>query len=226
MKHPSEQQWMDFLYEELSPAENLELTTHAEDCPQCAKQLAIWRGTLKTMDDWKVTALPQRRKAFASSTWRWTAAAAALVLTTGFAVGRLSSGKEDSGKMQAAIESSLEQKFKTQLAEAVENTRKQMAFELSARIEEASQKAIAESILTSKKDAENLAATFASLREEDKKALAAALNQMEVQRISDLRAMRSDLETVALNSEQGLRRTQRGLVQLAGFTQTNPVNNQ
>ena len=46
MKHPSEQQWMDFLYEEVSPAEHLELETHAKNCSQCAKQLATWRGTI------------------------------------------------------------------------------------------------------------------------------------------------------------------------------------
>jgi hypothetical protein len=224
MKHPSEQQWMDFLYKELSAPEEAETEAHLAKCPICAKQLESRRATMKTLDTWSIPAFPKQRPARITSPWRWVAAAAVVMLTTGFAVGRLSSSRPDLKQIQASIseplrqsiKQELEQQFKAQLATALENSRAEIAAALSAKLDAASQRLLAESINGAKNQVDALAATLAALREEDKKAVAAAFNDIEQQRIND----RRDLEKVALNTEQGFRTAQRQLVQLAEFTQT------
>lgn len=228
MKHPSQQQWIDFLYEESDPAAKADLTEHLRNCSACAEQLANCRATLSQLDQWKLPSAAPRRAFLLQPVWRW-AAAAALVLTTGFAAGRLGAASFNSKEAQARranqvqneLRRGLQQSFKTELATAVENARKEMLTEISTNMDETSRKVLAEAAAISKKQIESLTAALGAVRDEDRKVLLATIQEMEDQRVSLVR-LRSDLETVALKTHETFRETQRQLVQLAGFNSTTP----
>jgi hypothetical protein len=62
-------------------------------------------------------------------------------------------------------------------------------------------------------------AKAASQRAEDNEAIYAAMDKLDAQRIADLLSLKKELDTVAVNTDAGLRHTEQELVQLAGYTQ-------
>lgn len=217
---------MEYLYDEMSSAQKRELETHVKGCAPCRERRVELRGTTHSLDQWKVEA-PAKHE-FAA---RWQpglkwAAAAALLVTTAFATGRMSRPEIDVAALQAQISKPLEEKMQREALLASERAlaaaQEKFQAEIQARIQAVAAKAVAEANATTKQHLKELAVTLATLREEDKKNLAATLQTFESQRISDLRSFREDLERVALYSEQSYRTAQRQLVQLAGYTQ--PTN--
>ena len=105
MKHPSQEQWMDYIYGELPKPQRADLAAHLKSCPSCAAQVARWGGVQERLDEWK---LPENTK----HTWRsdapvrWAMAAAFLIaaLGVGFGAGRASSTKALRGEMQVALQ--------------------------------------------------------------------------------------------------------------------------
>jgi hypothetical protein len=90
MKHPSREDLIAYLYAELAREPRAELEQHLHTCAACRANLAAWRQAARHLDAFK-TSDPRR----ASPAWpplaRWgvAAAAAAVVLLGGFALGRL-----------------------------------------------------------------------------------------------------------------------------------------
>ena len=60
---------------------------------------------------------------------------------------------------------------------------------------------------------------FEITRGEDNQAFYAALERLDAQRIADVFSLKKELDTVAVNTDAGLRHTEQGLVQLAGYAQ-------
>ena len=223
MNHPTQEQWMEYVYHEMPSPDRKELEHHLKGCPACREKAVELQGTTRTLDTWKVE-VPAKH-AFAA---RWQpglkwAVAAALLVTTAFAAGRISEPKVDVEALQAQISKPIEEKVQRDLL-ASEQARlaaheKEMA-ELNLRLQAVAAKA-AEANAAAREHLEQLALNLAALREEDKKALASALQTYEAQRISDLQRFREDLEKVALYSEQSYRTAQRQLVQLATYQPSN-----
>ena len=91
VNHPSAEEWMAYLYNELAPERKRELRAHLAQCGDCGKQLHQWRASMLALDDWKMPA--PRLKVLAQppvTLLKW-AAAAAVVLVAGFAIGRQTS---------------------------------------------------------------------------------------------------------------------------------------
>jgi hypothetical protein len=84
MKHPAREEWMEFIYGELAPAQHAALATHLKECPACAQQVAQWRTTLATLNEYKITARPTQRSRQPVLKW---AIAAALVIGVGLGFG-------------------------------------------------------------------------------------------------------------------------------------------
>jgi hypothetical protein len=61
---------------------------------------------------------------------------------------------------------------------------------------------------------EQQAAEFGKRRMEDLNAFSLALDKLETQRLTDLISLKKDLDTVAINTDAGLRHTEQELVQL------------
>lgn len=86
MKHPENPEWMAFVYGEADARSRAELQAHLRVCPDCADRVARWRGTMEALDTAEIPARPavSRRR----TAWIYRAAAAAVVLAVGFALGR------------------------------------------------------------------------------------------------------------------------------------------
>ena len=202
MNHPSREVWMSYLYDELSTPERTEAAAHLADCPECQNQVAGWRATVSALDSWK---LPRHRKKpvlFFQPLVQW-AAAAVIVLSVGFGVGRISAPAADVEQIRATLEPALRQQLQTELLQTV---RTELA------------QASADTFDTSRAETQRLLAGFATQlgqeRGDDLQTIRAALTALQQERLAD----RRDLETVAVLTGAGLRQTQQQLFQLADYS--------
>jgi hypothetical protein len=183
---------MTFLYEEVAPEQKRELQAHLVQCAACAEQVKGWRAGMTILDEWS---LPTVRRA--PRRWqpmvKW-AAAAAVVLGVGFAVGRQTS--------TAASELAVLKTSVAQLTETVERDRHFNTINATA---------------TANAEAMRLLAEYARLDEDgraaDRKTVALAMQEFE----SRLARLRAELETVAVNTEDGFQQTQEGLTRLVSL---------
>jgi len=152
MKHPSRETWMSYLYDELSALERAEAAAHLADCPECQNHVAGWRATVSALDSWKLPHHRQRPALFFQHVVQW-AAAAAVVLSVGFGVGRLSAPAADIEQIRATLEPSLRQQLRTELAQSV---RTELA------------QASADTLNTSRDETQRLLAGFAAPVEQER----------------------------------------------------------
>jgi anti-sigma factor RsiW len=197
MKHPDATEWMAFLYGEVALERKRELETHLAQCADCAAELKNWRSGIAALDEWKLPAT--RRMAHrALPVLKW-AAAAALVLGAGFVFGRQTS---PAGAELAELKKSV-----TQLAETVQRER---AVNLTNSANIATAAANTETL--------RLLSEYSRVQAEqritDQQAAALALRDFETR----LGRLRAELETVALNTENGFEQTHENLTRLASFS--------
>lgn len=196
VKHPNSSDWMSFLYGECPPERRRELDAHLAACPACAGRVQTWRGSMSALDDWP---LPSKRHA--RRQWmpmvKW-AAAAAVVLAIGFGLGRQS---PNSRAEVAALKSSI-----ADLTAAVE---REHNFNLSNSLAIAS---------TANTETLRLMSDYARLQQEqraaDQEVIKTALRSFDLR----LGRVRSDLQTVAVNTEAGFEQTHQNLAQLVSYT--------
>jgi hypothetical protein len=218
MKHPNEQEWMSYLYDESSPAERAGFTEHLSQCAECAARMTDWQATRKSLDSWQLEPrgtgaralrprFPRLQPAF---TW---AAAAAIVLALGFGLGRIASAASGVEKARAELRQEFAQ------------LRSQQAELLRAALNQAS----ADTLAASGEQTRVLLADYAAALElklgNDQDAIYAALDKLDTQRLADYVALKKDLDTVAVLTDASLRRTQQELIQLADATQPTNVSN-
>ena len=87
--HPSQEVWMEYLYDEASPDQRRTLDAHLATCETCRHSLSAWQRTTDQLDAWKLTPhVPARRHW--SQLWL-RAAAAILLLATGVVAGHWTS---------------------------------------------------------------------------------------------------------------------------------------
>ena len=72
---------------------------------------------------------------------------------------------------------------------------------------------------------EEYAQALEAKRTEDGQVFNAALNKLESQRLADFVSLKKDVDTVAVNTEAGLRRARQELFQLADSTQPANISN-
>ena len=204
MNHPSREQWMSYLYDESSAAERALLTAHLHECADCRAKTDEWQNARKNLDTWQVRARVTRRFAqrapllFGRPLLHW-AAAAVVVLSVGFAFGRMTAPATDVAK----VRTSLEPEFRRLLHDEV-------------------QKAAASTLATSRGDAQTLLADYTDALErtlaEDDDAIFAALDRIESRHSADYVSLKKDLDTVAVLTDASLRRAQQQLTQLTDPT--------
>ena len=201
LNHPDAATWMAFLYAEVAPPRQRELEAHLAHCPECAARIAHWRATMNTLDDWSLPALrrAQRMSRPATREWwpalRW-AAAAAVVLVLGFSLGRRTApGAAELTALKATV---------AQLTETIQQ-------------EQGRSQTNALALATTAATAETLRllsdyfGAQARDRAVDQQAVSLALQDFE-RRLGRLRA---ELETVAVNTENGFEFTHENLARLA-----------
>jgi hypothetical protein len=110
MKHPAREEWMEFLYGEVAPARRAGLAAHLQECPACAQQVAQWRTTMASLNEYEIAACPPRCNRQPVLKW---AIAAALMIGIGLGFGAsflLAAGAKSSVRQELAAE------MKTQIA--------------------------------------------------------------------------------------------------------------
>lgn len=194
-KHPSEQEWMEYLYDEMTSAERSAVEAHMKDCAPCREKRDGLQGTQRSLDEWRVV-VPAKHE-FAKG-WqpvvKW-AAAAVLVATTAFAAGRMGRPAVDLEALQAQIAKPIEEKVQQQAAAASQ----QAVAATEEKLRAMADKMLAETAANAKR-LEELATTLAALRAHDS-SLTAALDELEQQRMAEYLKIRADLERVALFSQ-------------------------
>jgi hypothetical protein len=204
VKHPDAAEWMAFLYAEVAPERRRELEDHLAHCADCSAQLKTWRASNKALDEWQLPVMQRTSSAAraASRPWwpalKW-AAAAAIVLALGFAFGR-----------QTAPNAAELAALKTSVAQLAEGMQQERGASLSNSANIATTAANAETL--------RLLAEYSQLQESqhatDQQNLAVALRNFETR----LGRLRAELETVALNTENGFEQTHENLSRLVSFS--------
>ena len=111
MKHPNQEQWISFLYGELTEDERSELSAHLSQCPECGARVSQWRSTQRKLDAWQI---PIRKSKRVLNMLKW-AAAAVILLGVGYSVGRSYPPPLDLKAVRAAIEPSLRRELAEEL---------------------------------------------------------------------------------------------------------------
>lgn len=113
MKHPTQEEWMDYLYHEAPANERAKLSAHLAACPECRTQVQGWQQTMTSLNTWQ----PAIKEAPAFS-WlpaiRW-AAAAAIMLSLGFALSQMTTPKVDVAALQAQVRTEIAAELKQQM---------------------------------------------------------------------------------------------------------------
>ena len=188
---------MAFLYGEVVPERKRELETHLAECVPCTEQVSAWRSGMTALDDWKI---PATR---ATTTWalpvlKW-AAAAAVVLCAGFVLGR-----QTSPASAALVE------LKTSVAQLADALKRHQGEQLTNTVTLATAAANAEAV--------RLLSIYSQLQAEqrysDQQAIGTTMRGFETR----LSRLRTELETVALNTENGFEQTHDNLTRLAAYS--------
>ena len=111
MNHPPPEEWVEWLYQELSPEKQAQLDRHLQGCLTCRERVAAWRQVGRELEQWKIT--PRQRQAWTTGFQRIAAAALlAGVLSVGFVAGKATgpSLQELEGSIRLAVEEELAQR--------------------------------------------------------------------------------------------------------------------
>ncbi len=191
-----------------SPAQTRRaLKEHLSSCPECRSQLAQWRAGLKALDAWKPPRAQATANLLAPATLKW--AFALVLLFAGFVAGRFAPAAVNEQRIRARIQPEIRQAL---LQEVTATAR-----------EEAARTAVA-GLRATEAGAERIAAAYAKAlqaqRAEDRREIETTLARIQSQRVADLAALKRQLDTLALNTDAGLRHTAEGLVELANLRVT------
>jgi len=54
MNHPSREEWMSYLYDELNADQSANLQAHLHTCPDCKSKVNEWQAARSGHDEWRV----------------------------------------------------------------------------------------------------------------------------------------------------------------------------
>jgi hypothetical protein len=234
MNHPNHEEWMAYLYAELDEKERARLREHLNDCSECRTDVTMWRAVMGELDKWE---LPQGKKALSGVRWnvgravRWAAAAVVLIFA-GYAVGRVTvTAPPDMEQIQLALKTTLEPAIRQNVLEelnrdwavALASSYVRLKDELSEEFRRelntyalhtlAASNTVTNELLTGLIGAINDAQT------QDRQWVAAAIEQMEFNRLQDKTQLINGLETLAAETGDELVRTRQDVAQLLAYTE-------
>ncbi len=202
MNHPNREDWVPYVFGEAQPAVRRQLKTHLDSCADCREQLRSWQRSLGRLNAWKLPRVRARGDALAPFL-KW-AMAAGLMICLGFGVGRLTAPRANLAQIRAALEPEL---------------RRQLSQEFASVVRDQVNQAASATLAAAGTQTQELLATYAgdleAARAKDTRAIYTILDRVQAQRLVDYVALKKDLDTVAVNTDAGLRRTEQQLVQLA-----------
>jgi hypothetical protein len=213
MNHPTREEWMSFIYGESSTAERKHLAAHLGACPDCRAQVDAWRGVRTALNAWPVRPAGRARSARRASAWlggpllKW-AAVAVLLLGAGFGLGQFASRSTDAEKVRARIEPQIRQEMRREMTELVSQQVRTAAAETLTAANEQTRTLLA-----------NYASVVQARQNQDNQVIYATLRKVDTQRLADYILLKKQLDTVAVNTDDDLRRTRQQLIQLVDYQQ-------
>ena len=201
---------MEFLYGELPRPQRREFEQHLNLCEPCAQQRTEFGRTMTQLDRDKTNGNSHAAAVIEIPTFVKWAAAAALMVTTGFTTARLATPQLRPEVIEAQIAAPLRERLARELDDKIQHEA-----ELTAeRLQAIADKAAADAALTQ----EQFAVALSRLKERDA-ALYSAFKQVQSTWQTQHQTLREDLEKVALFTDRSVRSTERQLVQLSSLNQ-------
>lgn len=191
MKHPEREEWIPYLFGEADATGRRQLESHLDACAECRDEIQSWRRSVGRLDSWKLPPAAAKRKSTFVPLVRW-AAAAAVVLSVGFGIGRSTAARVDAEKIRAAVERDIQD----QVAQI-------------ARDEAAKATALAIKAFSQQTETRRAA---------DNRVIFAVLDRLETQHATDCLTLKKELDTLAINADAGLRQAEEQLVQFADYS--------
>jgi hypothetical protein len=114
MNHPTEQDWMDFLYNEGSPQARHEWKQHLAGCATCQQSVQKWQEVMGSLTAWRTAGQPTAQAH--RFNWAKTAAVALVAVGLGFAVGTRMGSGPNLEQLKAQLEPELRTRLQQQLA--------------------------------------------------------------------------------------------------------------
>jgi hypothetical protein len=213
MKHPAPEELMTLLYGEASGQEKKELTRHLNECAECRRQMAQWRGTMECLDEMPA---PATRRRSVPAPVRWLAAAAMLI-GLGIVVGQFAFVTDDA-TLRAGLRAEMDQRVAAMRAELTRDFEQRQEVVLAQITAAADAKISAQA----EKLAGDFSRTLDATRAADREVYLTAMKELDEKRQEQVGALRKDLEAVVTLADYGFEATQQRLAQLASFTQTTP----
>ena len=211
MKHPEREEWVPFIFNEAEPQTQARLTQHLKECAECAREVAGWRRSLRTLDRWPLPKPQPRATPLSQPFLKW-ALAASLVLGGGMLIGRVTAPpRPPLSELRAEIEASVRSSLEAEMTQAFRQLQDQTS----------NASASAEARLTKGSAVErqrlwrDLLDVMATSRSEDRRALQTALRTLQDRHDTEFVALRKDLETLASMTDDEIRDARLRLVQLA-----------
>ena len=107
MNHPKLDEWVPYLYGGLKSDARRQLKAHLGACAECRAEVERWQRSARRLTAWKLPR-PTPNLAWLFPTLRW-AAATAVVLATGFTIGRFTGTEAVASRVRAQLEPQLRQ---------------------------------------------------------------------------------------------------------------------
>ncbi len=220
MTHPTQEEWMGYLYGELDKKSRARLAAHLRACSECQGHVATWQGAMAELDSWQVpdrySHVPRLRRGV-----QW-AVAAMLLLGVGYGIARLSVPAPDietlrrslQTSLRPSLEASIRQELRKDLnaewGDALRATRAQLH-------EDAVQLAAAASSAMTRRFLTDFVKSFEAMRTEERQAMVTLLGELESRRFADYQQLRNGLETLAGLTEDEFLRTKQDVVRLLAY---------
>lgn len=229
MNHPNHEEWMAYLYKEPGRKRQAELKEHLKQCSQCQADVTGWRSAIRELNRWQ---LPQHRD-ISRTRWaiRWTAAAVLLIFA-GYAVGRVTvASPPDVEQLRTSLEASLEPAIRQNVIRelnrdwrlALAGSYLRLKDELGEQFHRelnayalhtlAASNSLTNELLTELIDAINTA------QAQDRHWVAAAIEQIEWNRLRDKSQFINGLEMLAAETGDELLRTRQDFAKLLVYTE-------
>jgi len=216
MTHPSREEWMAYLYGELEAPKQAELDDHLRHCDQCKNSITQWRTVMTKLDIWQLPQdqrLPRILSHRVPKLIRW-AVAAVLIMAAGYMAGEISVRRSLDVDQLRTVSEQMREEWTLALAshnirfqKELDEFKEQINYQRNADLTEFAARMLSVSGAVTNQLLRELIYEIQTTQMQDRHRFAAALEQIESNRLRDSNWARNSLKNLALCTEDVLLRT-------------------